>query len=233
MASSDQMLVQTESAFDLHDRMRGPVSRGAYIGNPDAVKGNSKVSNELTALHQSWDAGLDNLKRIAGDETVMPPVKHQNAEREANKLIAAMTNMETTMMQEAQVYHNRAAEIVADRFRLDPNRAFPDSKLHEHFEKAALKPDGPAIIRKLLDDIDYAKVFVTAKPEVLGLDATTFASLKAHAIRTHAPDAEIMSNDSNNLIDMTKHYAGLRERIPSAFYSAAILSRMGTRFTPN
>ena len=232
MSAANQMLVTTQSAFELRDTMGLQTFRNAVIGDPRTLENNPVAMNAVQKAHNAWEYSFEELPKIAADETVMPVVRHENAAKVAKYVQDTMADAKKALLGQAEVYLAQGNASVDNTFAIEDTKVWRFDKIHDKIEELATKGAIDKIRDRAMADADYAKVIVNSKAELLDLAEPTYNSLRSAVIRKFAPEAQANFDSCDKLIDMTKHYDSYSARIAPAFYSEAVLSRISTRYAP-
>lgn len=218
----------TPEGTEFLQRIEVPTFRKAMVG--DNTKLHTIVYNQIGEVDRALEQGVATIRALSVDETKTPVAQEEAKKRVADKLVNLIDNAHGALKHGIASIDATAAELISDRFAPKPDKTALYAEIRAWFRDMYGKPGGIVAIREAVtSNSDFADVLHNAPYQLLGLPVETMSDLQMATVKTFAPDAWGLMEDSKALAKVAKNYPGVAKSVRSSFYNPALAMRAASR----
>jgi hypothetical protein len=222
------MLVQDEDAQYFAQQASTEVGRKVLLG--DREKLDEHAWNAVTSAHDWLRDGVSKIGALVNDPTRNEVLKHEAAQKVAERTIAGIQQSLGVIESRARVLHTEAHEMVEKRFAIDPVRASIQSEIRGWIREQTKSEDGLNKIRQAMrSDPEVASVIYHSPHFLMNLAGNVRDNMRIEAIETHVPAAYKKLEASIALKDTAAKYPKAIAGVRRSFFNAGLAAKAAQR----
>lgn len=221
-------LVQTEAASSFLSLAGTETGRKAFLGDTEAL--DQGAAPYITMAHIAMRDGVQTVGRLFSDATRTEVAKHEAAQIVAERTIEQLQKSKASIVEHAEHLLSSAQNEANEGFRLNPERRFVQEQILNHLRSLAIKPEGFAELRKILDeDSEAAAVFASTKGYLLGMSSESHKAIHFKLIEKHLPQVWAKMGAEAELFKLPASYDKAINSVRTSFYNPAMAAKASTR----